>query len=206
MLWILLGFLVLGGIMGVLVYFNSRSQQANNPVMIVREAISTAKKAMLDKEEKPEVFQRLKNKEEIPYDSKVKNKLKEEIPGTWHFRCPEIEIGYTMKDGGAEKMVLQIHGHEEVITLFYTEGILSSIKVRDEILGTEAFEMRQAGTIAEQLRNFVRYHLRFPGGSLQVTKSPEPTFTPKLNLKKGSGQINLKGPKPPDKQPNFQDE
>ncbi|HMP16566.1 MAG TPA: hypothetical protein PKD72_06065, partial [Gemmatales bacterium] len=63
-----------------------------------------------------------------------------------------------------------------------------------------------AGTIAEQLRNFVRYHLRLPGGSLEVEKAPEPTFAPKLNLKKGSGKIHLKGQPPPERMPNFEEE
>ncbi len=205
MLWILLGFVVLLAIFGLLVFLNARRQQAGHPVMVVREAITTAKKAMLDKDEKPEIFQRLKNKEEIPYDAVKKNKLKEELPGTYHFRCPEIELGYTLKPGN-EKIVLQIHGHQEVISLFYTEGVLSAIKLADEVLDTEAFEMRQSGTIAEQLRDFVRYHLRFPGGSLKVTKAAEPTFKPTLNLKEGSGHINLKGAPPPGKLPNFDGE
>lgn len=205
MLWILLGFAMLLAVFGLLVFFNARSQKASHPVMIVREAITTAKRAMLDREEGPEIFQRKKDKSEVPFDAKEKNKLKQELPGTYHFRCPEIELGYTLKDG-SEKIVLQIHKHQEVISLFYTEGMLTGIKVLKEVLDTEAFEMRQAGTIAEQLRNFVRYHLRFPGGSLNVTKAAEPTFKPKLNLKEGSGSINLKGAPPPGKQPNFEGE
>lgn len=205
MLWILLGFVVLLGLFGLLVYYNARRQKAAHPVMIVREAITIAKKAMLDKEEGPEIFQRKKDKTEVPFDAKEKNKLKQELPGTYHFRCPEIELGYTLKEAG-EKIVLKIHKHEEVISLFYSDGTLSAIKVLDEVLDTEAFEMRQAGTIAEQLRKFVRYHLRFPGGSLKVEKAAEPTFKPTLNLKEGSGGIKLKGAPPPGKLPNFEGE
>ena len=62
--------------------------------------------------------------------------------------------------------------------------------------------MRHAGTISDQMRSFVRYHLRFPEGTLKVEKAAEPTFKPVLDLKK-PGEIKLHGKPPPGPLPNF---
>lgn len=186
------------------VFFVMRNKAKHKEPLSVRHAASVAKEALKDKDNKPEVFRRMKDKTEVPYDAMQENKAKAEIPGTYHLRWPHLQIGYVFKDT-TEKIVLQIDGYDEVVTLFYGNGELNGVNRGNESLEAEDFEMRHAGTISEQLRAFIRYHLRFPGGSLKVDKAPEPTFKPVLDLKK-AGEIHLKGAPPPGRLPNFTEE
>jgi len=172
--------------------------------LTVRHAISEAKAALLDSKNKPQILRRMKDKSEVPFNAVEENKSRMEIPGTFHLHWPMLEIGYTLKDGN-EKIILRIGDYKELITLFYADSVLAAVKKDKETLDSENFEMRHAGTIADHLRSFIRYHLRFPGGSLKVDKSAEPTFTPVLDLNKG-GTINLKGKAPPERMPNFDEE
>ncbi len=190
-------------VIGVIAFLVLRSKKVSKEQLTVRHAISVAKAALLDKENLPEIFRRMKDKTEVPYDAKEENKAKAEIPGTYHLRWPHVQVGYVLKDT-SEKIVLQIDGYDKVATLFYGDGELNGVKMGEDSLGAESFDMRHAGTLSEQLRAFVRYHVRFPGGSLKVDKAPEPTFKPVLDLKK-AGEIHLKGPPPPGKMPNFEE-
>lgn len=51
--------------------------------------------------------------------------------------------------------------------------------------------MRQSCNIADHLRTFLRHHLKLSGGSLEIEKYDEPTFTPVLDVNKSS-EIKLK--------------
>lgn len=199
-------FLIISGVVlviGLIVFLVLRNKTKTKEPLSVRHAVTVAKTTLQNKAERPDIFKRLKNKTEIPFDAIEENHDRAEIPGTYHLRWPHLQVGYVFKDN-TEKIVLQLDGFDEIVTLFYGDGVLNGVNRGKETLDAEDFEMRHAGTISEQLRAFVRFYLRFPGGSLKVDKAPEPTFKPSLDLKK-SGDIKLKGPPPPGKQPNFMD-
>lgn len=191
-------------VIAAIAFFALKGKKTTKEPLTVRHAVTVAKTALQDKDQLPTIFRRLKDKSEIPFDPSKENKSKMEIPGTFHLHWPKLQVGYVFKEG-TEKIVIQLDEHHEVVTLFYGDGVLNGVNRGKEALPAEDFEMRHAGTISEQLRAFVRHHLRFPGGSLKVDKAPEPTFKPVLDLKK-SGEIHLKGSAPPGKMPNFQDE
>ncbi|HQR08863.1 MAG TPA: hypothetical protein PLN21_18730 [Gemmatales bacterium] len=199
-LWTLLG-VGLFIVAAVVYFFLAWKKQYRPHHLTFRDLAVAAKEALLDKEHLPEIYRRLKNRVEEPFDPLQENKKRAEIPGTYHFRWPRLQVGYTNKDSG-EKIVIQKEGHPEVVTAFFTEGAVNGIKIGDTNLDMEDFEMRHAGTISDQLRSFVRYHLRFPGGTLEIEKAPEPTFKPVLDLRK-AGEIKLHGKPPPGKMPNF---
>lgn len=175
--------------------------KSKSPHLTFRHAVTVAKEALQDKENPPEIFRRLKDHTEAPFDAVKENKKKEVIPGTYHFRWPKIQVSYTNKNLD-ETIVIQVDDHDEIVSAYYSEGIVNGVKIGDTNLDMEDFEMRHAGTIGGHLRSFVRYHLRFPEGTLKIEKAPEPTFTPVLDLRKG-GEIHLHGKPPPDKMPNF---
>lgn len=197
---IILGVLAVIALIALVVLRNTKFPKQD---LTVRHAISEAKAALLDGKNKPQILRRMKDKSEVPFNPVEENKSRMEIPGTFHLHWPMLEIGYTLKDGN-EKIILRIGDYKELITLFYADSVLAAVKKDKETLDTENFEMRHAGTIADHLRSFIRYHLRFPGGSLKVEKSAEPTFTPVLDLNK-AGEIKLKGNAPPQRMPNFEE-
>lgn len=198
---IIVGILVAIALIALAVLRNTKFPKQD---LTVRHAVTEAKSALLDAKNKPQIFRRMKDKSEVPYNPLEENKSKMEIPGTFHLHWPMLEIGYTLKDGN-EKIILRIGDYKELITLFYSDSVLAAVKKDKETLDAEDFEMRHAGTIADHLRSFIRYHLRFPGGSLKVDRSAEPTFTPVLDLNK-AGSIKLKGSTPPERMPNFEDD
>jgi len=191
--------IVLFGAYLLLVY----KRQHHPDHLTFRDIAMVAKTALLNKEAPPEIFRRLKDHSEIPFDALAENKKKAVIPGTYHFRWPKLQLGYTNKDLD-EKIVIQVEGDDKVVTTFFTDGAVNGIRIGKENLDMEDFEMRHAGTISDQLRSFIRYYLRFPEGSLTIDKAPEPTFKPVLDLKK-KGEIHLHGKAPPERMPNFQD-
>lgn len=142
--------------------------------------------------------------EPVPFNALEQNKAKSKLRGTFLLQWPKLEIVYTNKDP-AEQITLKPEGYETQARAVFHEETLSSVEVGGEVLDMEDFEMRHAGTIAEQLRMMVHYYLRFPGGSLTIDKMPEPTFKPKLDLRK-KGEIKLHGKPPPEKMPNFMDD
>lgn len=198
---IIVGILVAVALIALVVLRNTKFPKQD---LTVRHAISEAKAALLDGKNKPQIFRRHKDKSEVPFNPSEENRSRMEIPGTYHLHWPMLEIGYTIKDGH-EKTILRIGDYKELITLYYSDSVLTAVKKDKETLDAENFEMRHAGTIADQLRSFIRYHLRFPGGSLKVDKSAEPTFTPVLDVNK-AGSIKLKGKAPPERLPNFDEE
>jgi hypothetical protein len=173
------------------------------PHLTFRHAATVAKEALLNKDNPPEIFRRMKDKTEVPFDALKENKKKAVLPGTYHFRWPNLQLGYTNKEAG-EKIVIEVEGHEEIVSAFYHDGAVNGVKIGNVDLDMEDFEMRHAGTIGDHLRSFVRYYLRFPEGTLEIEKAPEPTFKPVLDLRKG-GEIHLHGKPPPEKMPNFKD-
>lgn len=203
--WLLWTFLGVGVfVVAGVVYFMLAWRKQHQPHHLTfRHAAVTAKEALLDQEHPPEIFRRLKARLETPFNAMEENKKKVVIPGTYHFRWPHLQVGYTNKDT-SEKIVLQLDGHPEIVTAFYSDGVVNGVKIGETELDMEDFEMRHAGTIGDQLRSFVRYYLRFPDGTLKVEKAPEPTFKPVLDLRKG-GEIKLHGKPPPGKMPNFED-
>jgi hypothetical protein len=201
MWWILLGLVVLLGLFGLMLYLSNLKHQIDIPEPTVRTALTAAKAALSNKEEKPEIVRRMKDKTELPYDAVAENKARAELPGTYILRWPQMHITYTCKEG-SEKLNIVQHGNDQQVALFYSAGVLGSVDVNKEPLDQESFDFRHAGTLSEQLRSFVRYHLRFPGGSLKLDKAPEPTFKPVKDLRKG-GEIHLKGAPPPGRLPNF---
>ncbi len=198
--WTLVGvgaFIVLA-----VIYFMLTWKKQHHPHHLTfRDLAVAAKTALQDKEHPPEIYRRLKSRVEELFDPIQENKKRAEIPGTYHFRWPHLQVGYTCKEAG-EKIVIQKEGHPEVVTAYYGAGVVNGIKIDETNLNMEDFEMRHAGTIGDQLRSFVRYYLRFPEGTLEIEKAPEPTFKPVLDLRKG-GEIKLHGKPPPGKMPNF---
>lgn len=204
MVWlILLGIVLLVGLLAAGAWAWSKKKEKDEPLTF-RHAANIAKAALIDKENKPEIVKRKKGQEPIAYNAMEVNKAKAEIPGTFVLSWPSIEIIYSCKQP-AEQMVLKPTGYDENAVAIFHEGNLSVVEVAGQALDMEDFEMRHAGTISEQLRMFIRYHLRFPGGTLLIDKAPEPTFKPTLDLRK-AGEIKLHGKPPPGKLPNFQDE
>ncbi|HQR41919.1 MAG TPA: hypothetical protein PLX97_04530, partial [Gemmatales bacterium] len=203
MWWILLGVVVLGGLFALALFLNNWQRKAELPESTVRHALTEAKNVLLNKEALPDIVRRMKDKTEIPFDAAVENKAKAEIPGTFVLRWPTIHITYSNKDGSEKLNIIQ-HGNDQKVALFYSDGVLGAVDVNKETLDQESFDFRHAGTLSDQLRQFVRYHVRFPGGSLKLEKAPEPTFKPVKDLRKG-GEIHLKGPPPPGRMPNFEE-
>ncbi len=72
-----------------------------------------------------------------------------------------LEIGYTLKDGN-EKIILRIGDYKELITLFYADSVLAAVKKDKETLDTEISKCDMQVPLADHLRSFIRYHLRFP--------------------------------------------
>jgi len=199
--WTLIGLAVFIAL-AVAYFFFIWKKETKLPHLTFRHAASAAKEALQDKEHPPEIFRRMKDKTEVPFDALAENKKKAEIPGVYHFRWPKLQLGYTNKEAG-EKIVIELEGHDEIVTAFYGAGVVNGVKIGDDNLDLEDFEMRHAGTIGDHLRTFVRYHLRFPEGTLEIEKAPEPTFKPVLDVRKG-GEIKLHGKPPPGKMPNFE--
>lgn len=201
LIWTLIVLAVIGAMVAAYFFIIWKKDHREPNHLTFRHALTVAKEALKDKEHPPELFRRLKDHTEVPFDAKQENKSKAELPGTYHFRWPHLQVGYTNKDSG-EKIVIQIDGHKEIVTAYYSEGAVNGVKIGDEDLDLESFDMRHAGTISDQMRSFVRYHLRFPDGTLKVEKAAEPTFKPVLDLKK-PGEIKLHGKPPPGPLPNF---
>lgn len=203
MFWLIMASVVMGVLLvaGLVYFFVVLKHVPAKDDLTFRHAATMAKEALLDKDHLPDIFRRMQDRTEVPFIAYKENKKKQEIPGTYIFRWPHLQITYVNKPDG-EKVVLQLDGYEQRVTAFYGEGVVTGIKMGDEVLDLEDFDMRHAGTIGDHVRSFIRYHLRFPEGSLEIDKAPEPTFKPVLDLKK-KGEIHLHGKPPPEVMPNF---
>ena len=178
-------------IVTMIIYLLVRTKKRMQPPLCIRHAIETAKDALRNKNQRPKIYRccNVRKTEDLIVTAEMK-KQSVDRPGIFRFRWPQLDLKYLLAEN-TEEVHLQLEGHEKIVTLLYIEGLLGSMKIGSERFDAEHFEMRQSGNIADQLRNCLRHHLRLSGGTLELAKWEEPTFTPVLDLNK-AGEIKLK--------------
>ena len=178
-------------IIGVIVYLVIRTKKRMQPPLCARQAIEKAKRALKDKKQRPRIYRccNVKKTEDLIVSAELKS-MSSDPMGNFRFRWPDLDLKYTLTEN-IEEVDIQLTGHREIISLLYVEGALGSLAIGADRFDSEHFDMRQSGNIADQLRSFIRHHLKLRGGTLEVERWEEPTFTPVLDVNK-PGEIKLK--------------
>lgn len=179
---------ILAGTIGVLILRTKRRMQ---PPSSARDVMMAARDALRDKSDRPKIYRCCPvTKNEDLIASTEFEKLRSECTGRYRFKWEHLDLKYAVTEH-TEEMRLKPSNCTETLTLFYVDTTLSSMAMHGETYDAEKFEMRQSGNLAHQLRRCLRHHLKVRGGSLEIKKYNDPSFTPKLDVNE-AGEIKLK--------------
>lgn len=178
----------LAGTIGMLVL---RTKKRLQPPASAREVMQTARQSLRDKIDRPKIYRccPVTKNEDLIATSEFE-KIRNECSGRYRFKWDHLDLLYIVTEH-TEEMRMKMQDCEDTLTLFYVDGALGSMAMHGETYDVEKFEMRQSGNLANQLRRCLKHHLKVRGGSLEVQKYNDPTFTPKLDLNE-AGEIKLK--------------
>jgi hypothetical protein len=176
---------------GVIVFLIMRTRKRMQPPSSAREVMQAAREALRNKDDKPKIYRCCPvTKNEDLVASTEFDKLRSDCTGRYRFKWDHLDLKYAVTEH-TEEMRLKMTNCTETLTLFYVDGSLGSMAMHGETYDAEKFEMRQSGNLAQQLRKCLKHHLKVRGGTLEMKKYQDPSFTPKLDVNE-AGEIRLK--------------
>ncbi|HMP15695.1 MAG TPA: hypothetical protein PKD72_01620 [Gemmatales bacterium] len=202
MLSVVIWSLICLALAGTILFLVLRTRRRMQPPASSREIMQAAREALRDKKNKPKIYRCCPDsrQEDLVAFHEI-DKLRSDCSGKFRLKWDHLELKYIYTEH-TEEMRLQLAGSKEPLTLFYVDGSLGSMAMHGETYDAEKFEMSQSGNLAQQLRRCLKHHLKQRGGSLDIQKYSDPSFSPKLDVNE-AGEIKLKElpPKPVSKVP-----
>lgn len=188
-LWSIVVILTAGGIVYLLIRMKTRAK----PQIPILKAIAAGKMALKNKQEWPKLYYYDPDthvEELIAYDALTKDHLNRQ--GLYRMNWPHLDLKYTIKLQ-CEEVRLKLVGQDKAVTLLYLDGELGSMALGDDIFGKEDFEMRHAGSLADQFRTILRKQLCSGYGGTHERKKLKETDTSSEFELNEAGEIKVKG-------------
>lgn len=182
-LWSLLVLAIVGGI----VFLVLRTKWKYQPQIPIRQTIEAAKAALKDKENWPKLYFTSDDKMEpelTPYHSLKQENLNQR--GVYRMQWPHLDLQYSTRQKN-EEVRLHLKGQDKEVTMLFVDGELATMTLGDEQFRREAFEIRQAITLADQFRKNLRKQLCSGYGGNERKKKA------KDDSQKSNYEVNISG-------------
>lgn len=191
-LWSLVVITLVGGIL----FLVMRTKWKYKPQIRIRMAIEAAKDALKDKNSWPKLY--FCRPEKMEPELMAYHSIKQEDldkPGIYRMQWPHLDLQYTTKPH-SEEVRLHLQEHDKHVTLLYLDGELGSMSLGDEVIRSEAFDMRHAVTLANQFRKHLRKQLCSGYGGHEKKKAAKEVEKPQYQVN-ATGEIKLAELPPP---------